>query len=77
MSRSHGSVFEHLRLPVPPPADRTTVYETDGAENGLIIGYAYIERTPLVLMDTSTSARSISRPWKWSKSCTLRLKPLE
>uniref|UniRef100_I2PYT0 histidine kinase n=1 Tax=Desulfovibrio sp. U5L TaxID=596152 RepID=I2PYT0_9BACT len=62
VSRSHGSVFEHLSLPVPPPSERTEVFETTEAEGGLIIGYAYIERTPLVLMVVKRQAE-LMKPW--------------
>ena len=62
VSRSHGTVFERLRIPVPPPAPRTEVYETNDADSGLIVGYAYIERTPLVLMVVKRQAE-LMKPW--------------
>jgi two-component system, NtrC family, sensor kinase len=62
VSRSHGSVFEPLRLAVPPPAERTEVYETVDADSGLIVGYAYIERTPLILMVVKRQAE-LMKPW--------------
>jgi len=62
VSRSHGSVFEHLNLAVPPPSKRTEVYETTGPANGLIVGYAFIERTPLILMVVKRQAE-LMKPW--------------
>jgi signal transduction histidine kinase len=62
VSRSHGSVFERLSLPVPAPSERTEVFETPEAEGGLIIGYAYIERTPLILMVVKRQAE-LMKPW--------------
>ncbi|EHJ49073.1 integral membrane sensor signal transduction histidine kinase [Solidesulfovibrio carbinoliphilus subsp. oakridgensis] len=62
VSRSHGSVFERLSLPVPAPSGRTEVFATTEAEGGLIIGYAYIERTPLILMVVKRQAE-LMKPW--------------
>ncbi|MEA4858215.1 sensor histidine kinase [Solidesulfovibrio sp.] len=62
VSRSHGTVFERLDIPVPEQADRTEVVETSDAEGGLIVGYASIERTPLVLMVVKRQAE-LMRPW--------------
>jgi two-component system, NtrC family, sensor kinase len=62
MSRSHGSVLEHLPLGVPPSAERTEVYEIDNASGGLIVGYAYIEGTPLILMVIKHQAE-LMKPW--------------
>ncbi|EFL52848.1 integral membrane sensor signal transduction histidine kinase [Solidesulfovibrio fructosivorans JJ]] len=62
MSRSHGAVFEHLRLPVPSPSERTEVFETETAESGLIVGYAYIDRTPLILMVVKRQAE-LMKSW--------------
>jgi len=62
MSRSHGSVLERLALPVPARAERTEVYGTGDGENSLIIGYAYLEGTPLVLMVVKRQAE-LMQPW--------------
>jgi two-component system, NtrC family, sensor kinase len=62
MSRSHGSVLERLPLGVPPAAERTEVYEIDNASGGLIVGYAYIEGTPLILMVIKRQAE-LMKPW--------------
>ncbi len=63
VSRSHGSVLERLSLPVPPYAERTEVYEsTDAAGGGTIVGYAYIESTPLILMVIKRQAE-LMKPW--------------
>ncbi|WP_300157288.1 PAS domain-containing sensor histidine kinase [Solidesulfovibrio sp.] len=61
VSRSHGSVFERLNIPVPDNPDRTEVHEIPD-DGGLIIGYASIERTPLVLMVVKRQTE-LMRPW--------------
>ncbi len=61
VSRSHGSVFEHVSIAVPEGADRTEVREIPD-DDGLIVGYASIERTPLVLMVVKRQAE-LMRPW--------------
>ena len=62
VSRTHGSVFERLPLPVPPPAERTEVYENPDEDGGLIVGYAYIDGTPLILMVVKRQAE-LMKPW--------------
>jgi two-component system, NtrC family, sensor kinase len=62
MSRSHGSVLERLPLPVPPETPRTEVYETANGSGGLIVGYAYIEGAPLILMVVKHQAE-LMKPW--------------
>ncbi len=50
-SRSHGDVLDPVNLPVPPPSTSSEVIYglgQDGSE--IVIGYAYIEGTPFVLM---------------------------
>jgi two-component system, NtrC family, sensor kinase len=62
MSRSHGSVLERLPLAVPPSAERTEVYEAADASGELIVGYAYIEGTPLILMVIKHQTE-LMKPW--------------
>lgn len=50
-SRFYGDTLEELALPVPRESPRPEVFETrDEIGNPLIIGYAYIERSPFILM---------------------------
>ena len=63
VTRSHGAVLELLPLTVPEASSRTEVYEAgDAATGGLIVGYAYIEGTPLVLMVIKRQAE-LMKPW--------------
>ncbi len=62
VSRSHGSVLDTLALPVPPEAPRTEVFEAPDEAGGLIVGYAYIEGTPLILMVVKRQAE-LMKPW--------------
>ncbi len=51
-SRFYGNTFDRLNLEVPPPSDKTEVIEQlDKDGNLLIIGYAYIEQSPFILME--------------------------
>ncbi|MBN1103608.1 MAG: two-component sensor histidine kinase, partial [Deltaproteobacteria bacterium] len=50
-STFYGGVFENLPLPVPAYSGKTEVLETwEQGSVPLIIGYAYIEETPFILM---------------------------
>lgn len=50
-SRSHGGVLEILPLPVPRYNENSIVLEGRASDGGpLIIGYAYIDQTPFILM---------------------------
>jgi signal transduction histidine kinase len=62
VSRSHGTVLTRLALPVPPPSERTEVYQDLTAEGGVIVGSASIEDTPLVLMVVKRQA-ALMQPW--------------
>ncbi len=62
VSRSHGSIFERVALAVPPYSESTEVSEVEDAGDGLIMGYAYIERTPLILMVVKRQAE-LMKPW--------------
>jgi two-component system, NtrC family, sensor kinase len=50
-SRSYGYMFETMVLPVPPYSESTRVFETIGPRGDeLILGYAYLDGTPFILM---------------------------
>jgi two-component system NtrC family sensor kinase len=50
-SRSHGKILEKSRLAVPPYSSRPEVLEGQTGEGqSYLLGYAYIERTPFILM---------------------------
>lgn len=50
-SRYYGGVFERISLPIPEYSPRTEVIETRDREgNPVLIGYAYIEKSPYILM---------------------------
>jgi two-component system NtrC family sensor kinase len=53
-SRFYGGVLEKLSLPVPPFSSRAKVIETEDAKGEpLVIGYAYVARSPFVVMKLS------------------------
>ncbi len=62
-SRSHGNVLEKMALPVPLYDPNTVVVEgdTDDGER-LIIGYAYIEQSPFILMIVKQK-EALMAPW--------------
>jgi two-component system, NtrC family, sensor kinase len=63
-SRYHGSVLDRVSLAVPPYNDRSIVLE--GADTGgvpLIIGYAYIDESPFVLMIVKRK-HDLMAPWE-------------
>ncbi len=50
-SRFYGKVLEVYRFPVPPFSPQAEVYTTQGEnQESLIIGYAYIDRSPFIAM---------------------------
>ncbi len=62
-SRNFGGILDPLSLPVPEFSDTTQVFETQGpASERLLIGYAYIDQTPFVLMAVKTKD-DLMRPW--------------
>jgi signal transduction histidine kinase len=62
-SRSFGGILDPLSLPVPEFAETTQVFETQGpGGQRLLIGYAYIDQTPFVLMAVKTKDE-LMRPW--------------
>ncbi|MFW5640367.1 MAG: sensor histidine kinase [Thermodesulfobacteriota bacterium] len=50
-SRFYGHALEELKLPIPPFSEKTQVIETSDEDGDrVILGYAYIARTPYILM---------------------------
>ncbi len=50
-SRYYGRLLENVALPIPDYSERTRVLETvDPQGNSLLIGYAYIQNSPYILM---------------------------
>lgn len=61
--RYHGAVLEKSPLPVPAFSERTRVYErAKEPSESLVIGYAYIEETPFILMIVKQKDE-LMRPW--------------
>lgn len=51
-SRFYGKTFDQISIPVPPYSDKTEVIEQVDKHNKLLIlGYAYIEQSPFILME--------------------------
>ncbi|MBD3219569.1 MAG: GHKL domain-containing protein [candidate division Zixibacteria bacterium] len=51
-SADHGKVLEKSAIPVPPYSPHSEVLEKKDADNNLyILGYAYIENSPFILME--------------------------
>jgi signal transduction histidine kinase len=62
-SRYYGEVLKKIHLPVPPYSPRTQVLEAvDQAGNRILIGYAYIENSPFILMLVKRS-KDILKGW--------------
>ncbi|MFZ5570414.1 MAG: sensor histidine kinase [Thermodesulfobacteriota bacterium] len=63
-SRSHGKVLEKINLDVPPYAQETAILQqSDSKGEELIIGYAYIQNTPFILMVIKQKGE-LMRPWR-------------
>jgi two-component system NtrC family sensor kinase len=62
-SHSHGNVLNRISIPVPHYSANTEVLEEKKA-NGerLVVGYAYIEDTPFILMIVKEKA-ALMKPW--------------
>ena len=62
-SRLQGNILEKMSLPVPPYSHSTEVFEENHPESSpLIIGYAYIEATPFILMIVEKKAE-LMKSW--------------
>lgn len=62
-SLSHGNVLDTISLPVPEPSPNTEVIESTDSRNQLnVVGYAYIEKTPFILMIVKNK-KDLMKPW--------------
>jgi two-component system NtrC family sensor kinase len=62
-SLSHGNVLDTISLPVPEPSPNTEVIESTDSRNQLnVVGYAYIEKTPFILMIVKNKM-DLMKPW--------------
>jgi len=62
-SRLRGKILEKIALPIPRYSHATEVFEQQNPENSsLIIGYAYIEGTPFILMIVEKKA-DLMKSW--------------
>jgi len=61
-SRFFGAALEQMPLTVPKFAGKTTVYETTLQDQPLIVGYAYIQDTPYILMAVKQK-KALMKPW--------------
>jgi two-component system, NtrC family, sensor kinase len=62
-TRRLGYMFEKMILPVPPFSESTQVFETRDPEGEeLVVGYAYLEGTPFILMVAKTKS-NLMQPW--------------
>ncbi|PIU30783.1 MAG: two-component sensor histidine kinase [Syntrophobacteraceae bacterium CG07_land_8_20_14_0_80_61_8] len=63
-SHTYGAVLDPVPLPVPPFSERSEVIDTADLDlNPTVIGYAYIEDTPFILM-ICKNKRELMLPWK-------------
>jgi signal transduction histidine kinase len=61
-SRFFGNALSQLPLEVPPFTEKTQVMETHLQAEPLVIGYAFIQETPFVLMAVKKKA-ALMKPW--------------
>ena len=61
-SRFFGNALQRVPLDVPSYAEKTQVIETLMQAEPLIVGYAYIQETPFILMAVKKKA-ALMRPW--------------
>jgi signal transduction histidine kinase len=61
-SRFFGNALERIPLEVPAFAEKTQVIETHLQTEPLVIGYAFIQETPFVLMAVKKKA-ALMKPW--------------
>jgi signal transduction histidine kinase len=61
-SRFFGNALQMVPLDVPAYAEKTQVIETRMQAEPLIVGYAYIQETPFILMAVKKKAE-LMRPW--------------
>jgi signal transduction histidine kinase len=61
-SRFFGNALDRLPLEVPVFAEKTRVIETHLQDEPLVVGYAYIQETPFVLMAVKKKS-ALMKPW--------------
>jgi two-component system NtrC family sensor kinase len=62
-SHSHGEVLKKISIPIPKLSANTEVLEEKAADGEpLVVGYAYIEDTPFILMIVKEKA-ALMNPW--------------
>ncbi|MBP1740838.1 MAG: two component system sensor histidine kinase [Deltaproteobacteria bacterium] len=62
-SLSHGNVLDSISLPVPALSPSTQLIETKDLQGRLnLLGYAYIEHTPFILMIVKNK-KDLMKPW--------------
>ncbi len=62
-TRNHGKILEKLYIPVPEFSPKTVVLKkNDPAGKHLLIGYAYIIKTPFILM-VIKQEKNLMQPW--------------
>jgi two-component system, NtrC family, sensor kinase len=62
-SLSHGNVLDTISLPVPALSPSTQLIETKDLQGRLnLVGYAYIEHTPFILMIVKNK-KDLMKPW--------------
>ncbi len=62
-SRYHGGLLEKVSLPVPEYSARTEVLEMKNKDGeGIFVGYAYIQGSPLILIVVKNAAE-LMKPW--------------
>ena len=61
-SRFFGNTLDRLSLEVPAFSEKTQVIETHLQAEPLVVGYAYIQETPFVLMAVKQKA-ALMKPW--------------
>ncbi len=66
-SRNHGKVLERISLPIPRySTEPQVVEEVDKDGETVLIGYAYIEQTPFILMLVNDK-KELMKPWYEAK----------
>lgn len=62
-SRYYGNVLERFPLSIPPHSQQTEVFYTKNADGrDLLIGYRYVDETPLILM-IMKKKQELMKPW--------------
>lgn len=66
-SRYHGKILEKISLPIPEYSQKTQVFEGKNLRNEpLIVGYAYIDEAPFILMVVKQKGE-LMKPWYKSR----------